>query len=108
MTATLPTLVLVVAKTVTVVLGTVLTLLAARAARRTGSPALRALAVGIGLVTVGALVGGAVHQVLGVPLAVGVAVQAVCTGIGFAVLTYSVYVADDGIGDAGPLPADDD
>lgn len=95
MTATLSTLVLVAAKTVTVVLGSVLTLLAARAYRRTGSPALRALAVGIGLITLGALAGGALHQVFGVALAVGVAVQAVCTAIGFAVMTYSAYAASD-------------
>lgn len=96
MTATLSTLVLVVAKTVTVVLGSVITLLAARAFRRTGSPALRSLAAGIGLITLGALAGGALHQVFGVALAVGVAVQAVCTAVGFAVMTYSIYVAGDG------------
>lgn len=96
MTATLPTVVLVVAKTVTVVLGTILTLLAARASRRTGSPALRALAVGIGMLTAGAFAGGVLHQVFDVPLAVGVAVQGVCTAVGFTVMTYSVYAADGG------------
>lgn len=94
MTATLPTLVLAVAKTVTAVLGTLLTVLAVRAFRRTGSRAIRALAIGIGLVTLGAVVGGALHQVFGVPLAVGVAAQGVFTALGFGVLTYSVYVAD--------------
>lgn len=95
MTATLSTLLLVAAKTVTVVLGTVLTVLATRAYRRTHSPALGALAAGIGLITLGALAGGILHQVVDVPLSVGVAVQAVCTAVGFAVMTYSVYAAGD-------------
>jgi|GEM_PF-549538 len=94
--ATLSTLVLMVGKAVTVVLGSVLALLAARAYRRTGSPALGALSVGIGLITLGALAGGVLHQVLGVSLATGVSVQAVCTAVGFAVMTYAVYGAGGG------------
>lgn len=108
MTATLSTTVLVVAKTVTAVLGTLLTVLALRACRRTGSPALRALAAGIGLVTVGALLGGALHQLVGVSLATGVAVQGVCTALGFAVLTYSVYGAADPVDGETATVADSD
>jgi len=84
-------LLLVVAKTVTVVCGGVLTALSARAARRTGSPALRALALGIGLLTVGALAGGLLHQYLGFTLAVGVSVSSAFTAAGLGVMTYSLY-----------------
>jgi len=85
------TLVVVVTKAVTLTFGTILTWLSVRAFRRTGAPALRALAVGIGLVTAGAFLGGAVHQVAGLELLVGIAVQGVFTAAGFTVLTYSLY-----------------
>jgi hypothetical protein len=83
--------VLVAAKTATVAFGGALTLLALRAYRRTGSDALRALTVGIGLLMVGALIGGAVHQLLGLSLGLSVTIQSVCTAAGFAVMTYSLF-----------------
>jgi len=89
---------LVVAKTITVVCGSTLTVLAARAARRTSSRALRALAAGIGLLTIGALAGGLGHQYLGVSLEASVTVQSVFTALGLGVMTYSLY-ADDTDGD---------
>ncbi len=84
--------VLVAAKTATLVFGGVLTLFSYRAFRRTGSPALRALTAGIGLLVVGATLGGLLHQVVGLSLAVSVSVQSVFTAAGFAVMTYSLYV----------------
>lgn len=86
---------LVAAKTATLVFGGIITVLAVRAYRRTGSPALRALALGIGLLTAGALVGGALHQLLGLSLEIGVLVQSCFTAVGFGVLTYSLYTDDD-------------
>jgi hypothetical protein len=86
------------AQTATLIFGGAITALALRAYRRTGSPALRALAVGIGLLTVGALLGGTLHQVAGVGLRTSVLVQSVATAVGFAVLTYSLYTDHD----AGP------
>jgi len=86
---------LVAAQTATLVFGGVITLLAFRAFRRTGSSALRALAIGVGLLTAGALVGGILHELLGVRLEIGVVVQSVFTAVGFAVLTYSLYTDDD-------------
>jgi len=85
------TLLLVIAKTATLTFGTLLTYLSHSAYRRTGSGALRALAVGIGLVTAGAILGGGLHQLLGLPLRTSVIVQSVFTAAGFAVLTYSLY-----------------
>ena len=83
--------VLIAAKTATVAFGGALTFLALRAYRRTRSSALRALAAGIGLLTGGALVGGALHQFVGLPLELSVTVQSVCTAIGFAVMMYSLF-----------------
>ncbi len=83
--------VLVAAKTATVAFGGALTFLALRAYRRTRSNALRALAVGIGLLTGGALVGGVLHQFIGLSLGLSVTVQSVCTAVGFAIMTYSLF-----------------
>jgi TRAP-type C4-dicarboxylate transport system permease small subunit len=85
------TVLLVVAKTATLAFGGALTLLSYRAFRRTGSAALRALAVGIGLLTAGAVAGGVLHQFGGVPLEVSVSVNSVFTAVGFAVMTYSLF-----------------
>jgi len=84
-------LVVVVTKVVTFTFGGILTWLSYRAFLRTSAPAMRALTVGIGLVTVGALLGGVVHQVLGLSVVAGVTVQSVFSAAGFAVLTYSLY-----------------
>jgi hypothetical protein len=57
-------------KAVTLAFGTILTWLSYRAFRRTGAPALRALTVGIGLLTAGAVLGGLADKLLdlGFPL----------------------------------------
>jgi len=86
------TVILVAAKTATVAFGSALTYLSYRAFRRTNSRALRALATGIGLLTLGALLGGVLHQVAGVSLESSVGVQSVFTAVGFAVMTYSLFV----------------
>lgn len=77
--------------TVTLVCGGTVTLLAGRAYRRTESQALGALAVGLGFVTVGALVAGVLHQLVGLDFGTGVTVQSTFTAVGFAVLAYSLY-----------------
>ena len=85
------TLLLVVTKATTLTFGTLLTYFSYRAYRRTHSGSLRALTVGIGLVTVGAILGGGLHQLADLPLRLSVSVQSVFTALGFAVLTYSLY-----------------
>lgn len=82
---------LTASKAATLLFGGLLTLLSVRAYRRTGSPALRALAVGIGLVTAGAILGGVLHRILGLSLATSATLQSVFTAVGFGVLTYSLY-----------------
>jgi hypothetical protein len=83
--------VLVAAKTTTFVFGSALTYLAYKAYRRTGSRSLRTLAFGIGLLIVGAALGGLLHQVFGFALEVSVSVQSIFTAVGFAVMTYSLF-----------------
>jgi ABC-type glycerol-3-phosphate transport system permease component len=85
----------VAAQTATLLFGGAITALAFRAFRRTGSAALRALTVGIGMLTVGALLGGTLHQFVGLGLRTSVTVQSVATAVGFAVLTYSLYTDHD-------------
>lgn len=83
---------IVVSKTAIVVLGGSISYFAYKAYNRTANPALRALAIGFAIVTIGAMTGGLIHQFLGIDLAVGVAINSVLTALGFAVVTYSLYV----------------
>ena len=82
---------IVAAKVVVLVLGGVITHLAYRAFRRTGATALKLFAIGFGVITVGALIGGGIDQLAGFGLKVGVFVQSALTAIGFIVLAWSLY-----------------
>jgi phage tail protein X len=84
-------LLVVVASALTLALGGVITHLAYRAYRRTRSPVLRTFAAGFGLVTLGLLFGGGIHQLLGLDLLAGLLAQRVLTVAGFALLVYSLY-----------------
>jgi hypothetical protein len=84
-----------VANTATVVTGSAISLLAYRAFRRTGSTALRAVAVGFGVVVAGSVLGGGVH-LLGDAVVLGVALQSTATALGFAILLYSLYAETAG------------
>lgn len=83
--------VIVATKTASLSFGGLVAFYAARAYRRTGSPALRSLTVGLSLVVLGATLAGVVHVVLDAPLAVGVAIHGLFTAAGFATLAYSLY-----------------
>jgi len=83
---------IIVAKTAILVLGGSITYYALRAYGRTGSPSLRALGIGFGIVTVGALIGGVSHQIIGSSLAVGIAINSLLTAVGFGVIVYSLTV----------------
>ena len=82
---------IVVVKTGILLFGGLITYFSLKAYRRTGAPALRALAIGFGIVTLGALLGGIVDQVLRVPFGVGILLDASLTLLGFIVITYSMY-----------------
>jgi len=83
---------IIVAKTAILLLGGSITYYAIRAFERTGDPSLRALGIGFGIVTVGALVGGVSHQIIRTDLAVGIVINSLLTAVGFAVIVYSLYV----------------
>jgi len=78
-------------KTGTLLLGSLITYLSFKAHRRTGSPALRALSVGFGLVTVGALLAGVGHQFTELSLTESIVIESGLTFLGFAVIVYSLY-----------------
>jgi hypothetical protein len=82
---------IVAVKTGILVLGGLITYFSYKAYRNTGEESLRALAVGFGVITFGALLAGILDTVLDVSLAVGVLIDAVLTLLGFAVITYSLY-----------------
>lgn len=82
---------IVVTKTVTLVLGALITFFAWRAHRRTDSSALRALAVGFGTITVGALLAGIVDLLTPFDVLYSILLESSLTLIGFAIITYSLY-----------------
>jgi len=82
---------IVVVKTGILILGGLITYFSLKAYRNTGTRALRALAVGFGIITLGALLGGTFDFILDVSLATGVLIDATLTLVGFAVITYSLY-----------------
>ena len=79
-------------KTVILLLGSGISYIAYRAYRRTGAPSLRALSIGFGVITVGALLAGIANQVLGVSFRLGVLLNSLLTVIGFGVIIYSLYI----------------
>ena len=83
---------IIVTKTVILLLGGLITYLSYKAYRRTRAAALRALSIGVGIITLGALFAGVAHQLLGVSLAAGVFINSILTMLGFAIMTYSLYV----------------
>jgi divalent metal cation (Fe/Co/Zn/Cd) transporter len=82
----------IILKTLTLVLGGVITFYSYRAYRRTASRALRALALGFGLVTLGALLAGIVDQLIAVDPNIALVVESLFTTVGFAIILYSLYV----------------
>ena len=83
--------VVVALKTVTLLLGGLVTYFASKAWRRTGSPALRSLAIGFGFVTLGSLLAGVADQVLAMDRTFATRTESLLTAVGFAVIVYSLY-----------------
>ena len=84
---------IVVLKTLTFVTGGLITFYAVRAYHRTGSPALRALAIGFGVVTLGSIVGGGIDQIAGLDPLVALAAESVFLLLGFTTILYSLFVS---------------
>ena len=78
-------------KTVTPLLGGLITVLSYRAYSRTGARSLGYLSVGFGIVTLGTLLGGVVDQVLRAGFQLGQLVESALLALGFAVIVYSLY-----------------
>lgn len=94
MTEDITTLV-VVLKTITLLLGGLITYVAAKAAVKTEARPLRLLAVGFGTVTAGSLLAGVADQVLALDTGTALVAESALTAVGFAVITYSLYVASN-------------
>jgi len=82
----------VVLKTVTLMLGGLISYFAFKAYRRTASPALRALSIGFAVVTLGAFLAGLADQAVGLDRSIVLVIESGLTAVGFAVITYSMYV----------------
>ena len=80
-----------VAKLMVLLFGALIAYHAFTAYRRTQEPTFRMLAVGFGILTLGAFLGGVTHQILGIGLVEGVLVEAVFVLIGFMLIAYSLY-----------------
>ncbi|WP_135824682.1 DUF7521 family protein [Halorussus ruber] len=78
-------------KTITLVLGGLITYFAFKAYRRTGAQALRALALGFGTVTLGSLLAGVVDRLLDTAGTSALVVESALTAVGFAIILYSLY-----------------
>lgn len=87
---------IVVVKTVILLLGSGITYIAYKAYRRTGTPSLRVLGVGFGVITLGAFLAGIAHQVLSVSIEMGVLINSVLVAIGLAIVMYSLYLERGG------------
>ncbi|WP_049924233.1 DUF7521 family protein [Halopiger djelfimassiliensis] len=89
------TLFIAAANAATLVTGGAVAALSYRAFRRTGSAALRAVALGFGCIVAGAVLGGGAH-LLGGDVVLGIAIRSSFTAVGFAVLLYSLYAETSG------------
>lgn len=78
-------------KSITLVLGALITYFAFRAYRATDARPIGALALGFAFVTVGTLLAGAAHQAFGLETWPVLLVEAALTTAGFAIITYSLY-----------------
>lgn len=89
---------IVVLKTMTLLLGGAITILAYRAYRRTRASGLGWLAAGFGVVTVGSLLAGIADQVLAVDAAAALTIESALTAAGFAIIVYSLYATRGRLG----------
>jgi len=80
-------------KTLTLVLGSLITYLAYRAYRRTRSRSLGALSLGFGIITLGTLVAGVVDQLLNAGFQTGLVIESALISLGFLIIVYSLYTS---------------
>ncbi|MFC7081191.1 DUF7521 family protein [Halorussus caseinilyticus] len=80
-----------IVKIAALVLGSVVTLLAYRAYRRTRIDGLQYFAVGLLVITVGTFLVGILHHVFGVPSVQGMLFESIVACLGFLVMIYGLY-----------------
>lgn len=78
-------------KSITLILGAMITYFAYKAYTRTGASPLRTLAIGFAIVTLGSLLAGVVDLGLAVQESWALVVESAMTALGFAVIIYSLY-----------------
>lgn len=83
---------IIATKTVILLLGSGVTYIAYQAYRTTESESLRILAIGFGIITLGALLAGFAHQIVDVSLEAGVLINSLLVAVGLAVILYSLYL----------------
>lgn len=81
-------------KTLTLLLGGLITFLAYRSYARTRSRSLGALALGFAIVTLGTVAGGVIDQLLDAGFQIGLLVESALITVGFAVIVYSLYASE--------------
>ena len=79
-------------KTVTLLVGGLVTVLAVKAARGTHTRGLWYLAAGFGVITAGALLAGVLDQLAAVGPSASLAIESGLTAAGFCVIAYSLYL----------------
>ena len=82
---------LVVVKVAVLVLGSVVALLAYRAYVRTGIEGLQYFSFGLLVITLGTVLVGVFHHVVGVPLVAGMLFESAIIGVGFVVMIFGLY-----------------
>ncbi len=83
---------IVVLKTLSVALGGLITYFAYRAYRRTDARPLRCLSIGFAVITLGAMLGGFIDQLLVMTREWALVMESSLAVVGFAVILYSLYV----------------
>ncbi|MEF8808106.1 DUF7521 family protein [Natronomonas sp.] len=81
-----------VVKTLILVVGGSVTLLAYRAYRRTHDRSLRLLSTGFAFIVVGVLLGGFTFEILMVDIGVGILIESLFVLVGLSVIAYSLRV----------------
>lgn len=91
MTALITTAIIAL-KTLILVLGGSVTVIAYKAYRRTEAPSLGVLAAGFGTITFGALLAGIANQGFGVSLEVSILIDSLFLAFGLAIIMFSLYM----------------
>lgn len=82
---------LVVVKIAVLVLGSIVAVLAYRGYKRTGMDGLLSFAVGLSIITIGTVLVGFFHHVIGVATTLGLLVESLIIGAGFVVMIFGLY-----------------